>query len=132
MNVFESIRVALNGLTANKLRSSLTMLGIIIGVSAVIALLSIGQGAQAAITNEIQGIGSNLVVVIPGSIEQGGGGPAQALGTAPSLTLEDAETLADPRNVPHAASVAPSVIRRAQVVYGGGMVNPESAGVTPA
>lgn len=131
MNIVASIRVALDGLAANKLRSILTMLGIIIGVGAVIALLSIGQGAGAAITNEIQGIGSNLIVVIPGSIEEGGG-PARALGSAPSLTLEDANALADSRNVPHAAGVAPVLNSRAQVVYGGENVNTEIDGVTPA
>ncbi|MFQ5855628.1 MAG: ABC transporter permease [Anaerolineae bacterium] len=130
MNVVESIRVALGGLAANKLRSVLTMLGIIIGVGAVIALLAIGQGAGAAITSEIQGIGSNLIIIIPGSIEQGGR-PAQALGTAASLTLEDAYALADPRNVPHAAGVAPILTRRAQVVYGGANVNTEIYGATP-
>lgn len=132
MGIVESIRVALGGLAANKLRSSLTMLGIIIGVGAVIALLSIGQGAGAAITSEIQGIGSNLIIVIPGSVEEGGGGPARALGTAPSLTLEDAQALADPRNVPHAAGVAPILNRRAQVVYAGENINTEIYGATPS
>lgn len=132
MNVVESIHVALDGLMANKLRSSLTMLGIIIGVGAVIAMLAVGQGAGAAITSEIQSIGSNLVVIIPGAIEEGGGRAAGALGTAPSLTLEDAGALADPRNVPHAAAVAPVLNRRAQVVYGGENVNTEVDGVTPS
>ncbi len=66
MNLLESMRVALRSLGANKLRSTLTMLGIIIGVGAVIALLSVGQGAGAAITSQIQGIGSNLIFVFPG------------------------------------------------------------------
>jgi putative ABC transport system permease protein len=132
MNVAESIRVALGGLAANKLRSILTMLGIIIGVGAVIALLSIGQGAGAAITSQIQDIGSNLIIVIPGSVEEGGGGPARALGTAPSLTLEDAYALADPRNVPHAAGVAPILQRRGQVIYAGNNVNTDIIGVTPS
>lgn len=132
MNIVQSVRVALGGLAANKLRSALTMLGIIIGVGAVIALLSIGQGAQAAITSEIQGIGSNLVVVIPGSLEQGGGGPAQAIGTAASLTLSDADALADPQNVPHAAAVAPVLNRRAQAIHTGENVNTEIVGVTPS
>ena len=61
MNVFESIRIALRGLSSNKLRSFLTMLGIIIGVAAVIALLSVGQGVQASITAQIQSTGSNLI-----------------------------------------------------------------------
>jgi putative ABC transport system permease protein len=132
VNILQSVRVALGGLAANKLRSALTMLGIIIGVGAVIALLSIGQGAQAAITSEIQGIGSNLIVVIPGSVDQGGGGPAQAIGSAASLTLSDADALADPQNVPHAAAVAPVLNLRAQVVYSGENVNTEVVGVTPS
>jgi putative ABC transport system permease protein len=131
VNIVQSVRVALGGLAANKLRSALTMLGIIIGVGAVIALLSIGQGAQAAITSEIQGIGSNLIVVIPGSIQQGGG-PAQAMGSAASLTLSDADALADPQNVPHAAAVAPVLNQRAQVVYSGANVNTEIVGATPS
>ena len=72
MSALESIRLAMRGLSANKLRSALTMLGIIIGVGAVIALLSIGEGVEAAITEEIQGIGSNLIFVIPGSLQHGG------------------------------------------------------------
>ena len=67
MSVLESIRMALRSLAANKMRSALTMLGIIIGTGAVIALLSVGQGAQAEITNQIQSIGSNLIFVFAGS-----------------------------------------------------------------
>ncbi len=131
MNVVESIRVALGGLAANKLRSALTMLGIIIGVGAVIALLAIGQGAGAAITAEIQRIGSNLIVVIPGAFEEGGG-QVHALGTAPSLSLEDAYALADPRNVPHAVAVAPVLQRRGQVTYAGEGISTDVIGVTPS
>ena len=65
MNITESIRVAVGALTANKLRSILTMLGIIIGVGAVITLVSVGQGVEKMVTDSIQGIGSNLLFVIP-------------------------------------------------------------------
>ncbi len=130
MNVVESVRVALDSLRANKLRAALTMLGIIIGVAAVIALLAVGQGAGAAITEQIQQIGSNLIVVIPGALEEGEG-QARALGTAPSLTLEDAYALADPRNVPHAVAVAPVLQRRGTVSYDGENIRTDVIGVTP-
>ena len=91
MNPLESIHVALGSLGANKLRSALTMLGIIIGVGAVIALLSIGQGAGAAITAQVQGIGSNLIFVIPGQVTNSG--IRSATGTASTLTLADADAL---------------------------------------
>src|SRR5258708_1920031 len=67
MNVGENFRIAMRALSANKLRSGLTMLGIIIGVGAVVALMSIGNGATASITSQVQGIGSNLIVVFPGT-----------------------------------------------------------------
>ena len=72
MNILESFRIALRSLGANKLRAGLTMLGVIIGVGAVIALVSIGRGASAAITAQIQSIGTNLLFVRPGSSQQGG------------------------------------------------------------
>jgi putative ABC transport system permease protein len=71
MNFAENFRIALRALAANKLRSALTMLGIIIGVGAVVALMAIGNGATASITSQVQGIGSNLVTVFPGSFERG-------------------------------------------------------------
>ncbi|MGE5140891.1 MAG: ABC transporter permease, partial [Rudaea sp.] len=81
MSIWESYRISLRSLGANKMRSGLTMLGVIIGVAAVIALLAVGQGASAAITNQVQGIGSNLIFVVPGSFSQNGmrtaGGSAQ-------------------------------------------------------
>jgi putative ABC transport system permease protein len=73
MNILENIRVALRALAANKLRSMLTMLGIIIGVGAVVALMAIGNGATASITSEVQGIGANLITVMAGRFERGGG-----------------------------------------------------------
>ena len=129
MDMIESIRLATRGLSANKMRSVLTMLGIIIGVGAVIALLSIGQGAQKAITEQIQGIGSNLIVVIPGSLTQGGA--SFGMGTLASLTLEDAEAIANPLDCPDVAAVAPQVNRSAQIIYRNRNTNTTVMGTTP-
>jgi len=129
MSVIESIRVALQGLAANKLRSSLTMLGIVIGVGAVIALLALGEGTQAAITEEIQGIGSNLIFIMPGSEE--GHGPGATRSVADTLTLADAEAIAAPGNVPGVVAVAPEFNNNADVVYGSESVNATITGTTP-
>src|SRR5512144_1979045 len=90
MNVFESIRISLRALAANKLRSGLTMLGIIIGVGAVVALMAIGNGATASITGAVQGIGSNLINVLPGRLQQGG----DQAGASAILYYSDYEVLA--------------------------------------
>src|SRR5512141_61497 len=110
MNILESARIALRSLAANKMRSGLTMLGIIIGVMAVIAMLSIGRGAQAAITNQITSIGTNLLYVRPGSTQEGGVRTAQ--GSASTLTLEDGEALQGTANV---VGIAPEVDSFGQV-----------------
>ncbi len=72
MNFLQSIRIALRSLSANKLRSGLTMLGIIIGVMAVITMLSIGRGMQNTVTAQISSIGTNLLFIRPGGTQQGG------------------------------------------------------------
>ena len=129
MSVLESIRVALQGLAANKLRSSLTMLGIVIGVGAVIALLALGQGTQAAVTEEIQGIGSNLIFITPGSEE--GHGPMATRSAADTLTLADAEAIAAPGIVPGVLAVAPEFNNSTDVIYGSESVNATITGTTP-
>src|SRR3974377_956043 len=101
LNLTQNVRNAFRALIANKLRTSLTMLGIIIGVSSVVALLAIGTGAQAAITNQVQGLGSNLISIIAG--KPSSGGPTQ-VNTLAHLTLRDAEQL---RDLPGVAVVAP-------------------------
>jgi putative ABC transport system permease protein len=128
MNVSENIRIALRSLSANKLRSSLTMLGVIIGVAAVIALMSIGRGAQEAIDSQINSMGTNLLFVSPGSTNQSGVRTAQ--GSAETLTYEDALALKDPTNLPAIADVAPQVQAFGQVVYQGNNVNTPIVGVT--
>jgi putative ABC transport system permease protein len=128
MNLLESARIALRSLSANKLRSTLTMLGIIIGVAAVIALMGIGRGAQAAIDSQINSMGTNLLFVSPGSTSQAGVRTAQ--GSAETLTYEDALALADPQQAPAVAAVAPQVQAFGQVVYQGNNVNTQIVGVT--
>ncbi len=129
MNLMESVRSALRSLSANKLRSALTMLGIIIGVAAVIALMGVGRGAQHAIDTQINSMGTNLLFVSPGAVNEGG--VRQAQGSMQSLTYEDALALADPQNVPAAAGVAPEVRNFGQVVYLGNNTNTQIVGVTP-
>ncbi len=127
LNISQNIRSALRALMANKLRSALTMLGIVIGVGAVVALLSIGTGAQAAITNQIEGIGANLITVFSGSRNQftpsGAGGGA----TAP-LTYEEALQL---RGLPGVAAVAPQVQSRQTLKYQSAQTNAQVVGVVP-
>ncbi len=126
MNLWESIRVSFRSLGANKLRSTLTMLGIIIGVGAVIALLSIGKGAGAAITEQVQGVGSNLIVVLPGVVTRVGQMPTTGV-----LTLADANALEDRACCPDIAIVAPVYQRTTQVSYGSNNSNTQVSGVTP-
>jgi len=127
MTLWESIRMALRSLGSNKMRAGLTMLGIIIGTGAVIALLSVGEGAQRAITGQIQSIGSNLIFVFSGQIS-----PNQSRVTRYTpLTRQDAEALNDPSRLPHVAAVAPEINRNAVVTMGGESVNVTLIGTTP-
>jgi len=91
VNLAESFRIALRALAANKARSLLTMLGVIIGVAAVILLVAIGNGVQDEITGQIEGLGSNLLFVVPGQFEAGPGG--QAGPPSKRFKLEDAEVI---------------------------------------
>ncbi len=126
MNFMESVRIAMRSLSANKLRSSLTMLGIIIGVTAVIAMLSIGRGAQAAITNQINSIGTNLLYIRPGAPVQNGVRAAE--GSAATLTMEDGTAISSVSNV---VAVAPEVDSFGQMAYMGNNTNGRIVGVTP-
>ncbi len=127
MNIGESIGVAFSSLAANKLRSALTMLGMIIGVGAVIALMSVGRGAQAMVTNQIQSMGTNLLFVIPGAARTDGN-VRSAQGSAPTLTYEDALALA---SIPEVIAVAPEQSSFGQVIFGSNNVNTRVVGVTP-
>jgi len=110
MNLLESVRISLRALTANKLRSALTMLGIIIGVGAVIALMSAGEGVSAYVEEQFRGFGSNLLFVIPGGSDQAlSGQPGTILGGA-ELTNDDVKALRDPVRAPDVVAVAPSIV----------------------
>ncbi|AEG60778.1 ABC transporter permease [Desulforamulus ruminis] len=112
MNLSEILRLSLRSIKANPMRSLLTMLGIIIGVSAVILLVAIGQGAAKSITSQIQGLGSNLLIVSPGQAQQGG--INLGAGTLNKLTMEDAEAIA---RQPSIETAAPYVRKNAQVIW---------------
>jgi putative ABC transport system permease protein len=126
MNLTESFRIALRSLSANKMRSGLTMLGIIIGVMAVISMLSIGRGTQASITNQINSMGTNLLYVRPGSTQSSGVRTAE--GSAATLTKEDAAAL---EGLPNIVAVAPQVESFGQLAYLGSNTNARVIGVTP-
>jgi putative ABC transport system permease protein len=127
MNILQTLIIALKSLSGNKLRSALTVLGIVIGVAAVIAMLGIGRGAQASITANITSTGTNLLFVRPGAASTGG--VAQAAGSAASLTLADATALEGANGV---LAVAPEADGRAQVVYQGLNANSRVVGATAA
>ncbi len=102
MIIFDTLRSALLQLSANKLRTSLTMLGIVIGVGAVIALMAAGQGAQQGVTSQVAGLGSNLIFIEPAQTEQGGG-PVRF--TATTLTADDADAIAEDATLPYVDAV---------------------------
>jgi putative ABC transport system permease protein len=115
MSIVNTTRTAFRALGANKLRALLTMLGIIIGVAAVISLMSVGRGAQAAVTDQIQGLGTNLLFVRPGSTQQGGIRAGQ--GSAQTLSLDDAQAIAE--QMDSVVAVAPEVASGVQLVANG-------------
>ena len=123
--IYRLLLEALDSLTANKMRSMLTILGIVIGVAAVIAMLSIGRGAEASITSSIESIGTNLVYVTPGSTSENG--VRTSAGSAATLTIDDANQLAGLSNVD---VVAPQTESFVQVVYQGQNTNTRLMGVT--
>src|SRR5262249_36742776 len=100
MNLLAIIKVAARALGRNKLRTALTMLGIIIGVGAVIVLVSIGQGAQAMVLDQISSMGTNMMYIMPGNINFGGA----ALGAGAANTLTDDDVNAMEREVPTIAA----------------------------
>jgi putative ABC transport system permease protein len=114
MFVLASIRIALRALRVNKLRSALTMLGIVIGVGAVIAMVAIGSGASQRISEQIASIGSNLLIVLPGSATSGG--MRMGHGSTMTLTEEDARAIAT--EVPGVVTASGSMRGVAQIVFG--------------
>ncbi len=122
MDFLQSILEAVDSLTSNKMRSALTILGIVIGVGAVIAMLAIGAGAQNSITGSISSIGTNLLFVIPGGGED--------IRNPRPLTLEDANALNDPLNAPAVLAAAPMLSSMANVSFEGETTRTQVAAVT--
>ena len=110
------VKVAVQSILKNKMRSLLTMLGIVIGVGAVIVMVAVGQGAQSRIEQQIQNLGTNMIVITPGSSQQGG--VSQGAGTFNRLTLADAEKLK--REGGQLSGVTPVIFTRAQAIGGQG------------
>ena len=129
MNIIETVKTSFRAIAANKMRSSLTVLGIIIGVAAVISLMSIGRGAQSTITANIESLGTNLLFVRSDATSTQGVRGAQ--GSLTSLTLEDAEALVNSSLAPAVKAVAPQVQTFAQIVMGKQNTFTQVLGVTP-
>ena len=123
----ESFQMALTALYANKMRSLLTMLGIIIGVGAVIALVSVGMGVRSNVTSSIASLGSNMLIVSPGSSNRGG--VRGAAGSMQTLKYDDAKAIKD--KIKNIDFVSPSVSSSYQIVYGNNNWKTSVQGVTP-
>ena len=135
MSFGQALLEAIESLNGNKMRSGLTVLGIVIGVAAVIAMLAVGNGAQASITGSISSIGTNLLFVFRGGPEQGGGpggGRVRSGNNDRPLTLGDADAIADPFTAPSVAAVAPAIQGNGAITYAGENTTTSISGVTSA
>jgi len=126
MNFMALLRIALRALAVNKLRSALTMLGIVIGVGAVIVMIAVGAGAQARVEEQIRALGSNLLLVMPGSTTAGG----VRMGFGSGSTLTEDDVVAINREIPEALA-APALRGSAQVIWGNSNWSTQVFGVTP-
>lgn len=127
MSFVECIRISFRSIRANGLRSVLTMLGIIIGVAAVIAMVAIGEGTSSSVASQINGLGSNLLIVSPGQATQGR--VNLGAGSLNTLTLADAEAIEQKESV---SGAAPSVNGRGQIVWGSNNYSSSLEGTTAA
>ncbi len=127
MTWLASIRIALRALRVNKLRSTLTMLGIIIGVAAVIVMIAIGSGAQARVEEQIKALGSNLIMLLPGSVTAGGA----RMGSGTRNTLTEDDSYAIQREIQEIQAAAPQLRGTGQVVAGNNNWSTVFYGITP-
>jgi putative ABC transport system permease protein len=127
MTLAELLHLGLQALARNRTRAALTVLGIVIGVAAVIATLAIGQGAREAVQANIRALGANTLTIMPGTVSASGVRMGM-MGTQSTLTVEDAEAIK--REAPAVVAVAPIVRTNAQVVYGGTNWATQIQGVT--
>ena len=130
MTTKDIIHETVSALTANKVRTSLTMLGIIIGISSVITMVSIGQGAQSSIQSSIQSIGSNLIIVSPGATRSFGYGASSGRGAAKTLKVDDVTAIS--QEVQNIGALSPEISSRYQVTAKGTNSNTTVTGVEPA
>jgi len=127
VNLCASTRIAVRALRVNKLRSALTMLGIVIGVGAVITMVAVGAGAQARVAEQIQSLGSNMIIVLSGSVTASG----VRLGSGSQLTITEDDAWAIQREIPLVEAAAPTIRGGAQIVYGNLNWATSVQGVTP-
>ncbi len=130
MNLYEALRMAANGLLANRTRSALTMLGILIGVTAVILLVAVGNGASVQINNQVQSLGANVIYVYP-SNARGSGGVSQGFGTGQSLTQADVDALNSKQQDPDVVAAIPIAQSGGQITYGNQNYFAPTTGTTP-
>ncbi len=128
MNIWIIFRVAFRALARNKMRSILTMLGVIIGVASVIAMVSIGQGAQASVQQQIANVGTNLLFIRAGSMNTSGVRSGTDTAGTNTLTVDDIEAIK--RELPSVGMASPSVNARAQIVFGNQNWNTQVQGVS--
>jgi putative ABC transport system permease protein len=128
INIPSTLKISLRALRVNKMRSALTMLGIIIGVGAVIAMLAVGTGASERISQQIASIGSNLIIILPGSTTSGG--LRMGMGSQPTLTKDDADAIQ--KECSAVQDVAPVLNGAAQIVYGNQNWSTGVYGTTPS
>jgi len=130
MDFEETLSTSFEALTLNKTRTTLATLGIVVGIAAVIALMTLGQGSQKAISTSIQSLGSNLLTIMPGAQTTGGvHGPT---GSITTLTYEDAKAIADSPQITTVEAVSAEVTRNSQVVAGRDNTNTRVTGVMSA
>ena len=128
MKIADLLTETFSALLSNKIRSGLTILGIVIGIGSVIAMVAIGQGAQSSITSSIQSLGSNLLMVQPGMQRSIGSQVREQRGSSQTLTLADSKAIAE--NISSVKAVAPQVSSRSQVTAKGANTNTQVYGVT--
>lgn len=130
MDFNEILQEALTALAINKMRTGLATLGIVIGIAAVIALVSLGQAGQKAVEAQIQSLGSNLLTVIPGAFRPGDF--RSASGTSTTLTFADAKAIVSSQKIPGVKNVSAELLRRATVTAGRNKTNTQVVGVVPS
>lgn len=127
MELWQSLKIAFGALRVNKMRSILTMLGIIIGIAAVIAMVAVGAGAERIISDQISSIGTNLIIVIPGSIKAGG--VQMGPGALPTLTIDDGQAIK--AECPSVVAAAPNIRTGGQIVFANQNWSTQLTGITP-